>query len=122
MSGLAENTSLQLYLGLIQATGGKAALESPEAGFLRNLLTVVADRAGFKAPVQGAGVAANVAHVGVAGIALVDKAGAVVVASPGFPQIAGGVKDFIDGARSSARAASDLFVGPRSEAHTSELQ
>lgn len=59
LTALAENASLQLYMSLLE-DAGTAAADSPEAGFLGNLLTVVAERAGFKGDVKGAEVQANV--------------------------------------------------------------
>ncbi len=111
LKALAENASLQLYMSLIEDTGTDLA-DSPEAGFLKNLLTVVAERAGFTGEIQGAEVAANVARVGVAGIGLLNRDGEVLVASPGLPPIEGRLAEFVAKTPKGQRAASDLFIGP----------
>ena len=110
LQALAENASLQLYMSLIEEAGVDIS-DSPEAGFLKNLLTVVAERSGFKGEIQGAEVSANVARVGVAGIALINKANEILVASPGMPPILAKLAEFVNGAKKGERAASDLYVG-----------
>ncbi len=110
LTALAENASLQLYMSLIE-DAGEAAADSAEAGFLKNLLTVVAERAGFSAEVQGAAVQANVERVGVAGIGLLNAEGNVLVASPGLPPVQGALRAFVAATPKGERAVSDMFLG-----------
>ncbi len=109
LTALAENASLQLYMSLLE-DAGTAAADSPEAGFLGNLLTVVAERAGFKGDVKGAEVQANVERVGVAGIGILDKTGTPLVSSPGMPPVQGQLQAFVAGVEKGERAVSDMFV------------
>ena len=111
VSSLADNEALQLYLTLIAEAGGSVG-DTPEAGFLRNLLAVVGDRAGFKGEIQGAEVSANVSRVGSAGLALIDKTGTILVNTTGFPPIREDLKSFLDKVPPATRAVSDIYVGP----------
>ncbi|MBI3710559.1 MAG: PAS domain-containing protein [Proteobacteria bacterium] len=113
VGGLAENTSLQLYMTELSLAGGdpsKVTEEAAQAGYLRNLLIVTADRAGFTSPPVGPRVDANVQRVGVAGIALLDVDGQVLVATPDMPPIAGRLRSFIVDARRGQRAIEDMFL------------
>ena len=113
LRGLAANESLQLYMTILyDADGGADSEASAELEYLGNLLTVVADRTGFTAAVSGPAVAANVNRVGSAGIAIVDDAGNIVVASPGSPPVQGQIRDFLNGAARGEAAVSDMFIGP----------
>lgn len=96
LRGVADNASVQLYMTVLHEAGATAQDEDApaELGYLANLLTVVADRAGFVGEVSGPEVNANVNRVGVAGLALVDLDGTIVVASPGFPPIDGKLRAF----------------------------
>lgn len=118
MRGLAQNQSLQLYMTLLYEAGVDPASPDapPELGYLTNLLTVVADRAGFQAAIDGPDVAANVARTGTAGIALVDGQGRIVVASPGMPPLDGALGRFLAGVEPGESALSELFQGPGGEA------
>jgi len=116
---LAENDSLRLYLSLLDDSAGAigagagtaAAGEQPEATYLRNLLTVAAERAGFRPAVAPARVRANVARAGIAGIALLDRDGAPLVASPSMPRLDGALRAFAAGAERGARAMSGIHAG-----------
>lgn len=111
MEGLANNESLQLYMTLLyDADGGTDA--SAELEYLGNLLTVVADRAGFTGAVGGPAVSANVNRTGANGIAILDSRGATVVASPGTPPVEGAVRAFIENTPRGEAAISDMFIGP----------
>lgn len=113
VAALARNASLQLYMSELALAGGdpeRAALAEAQAGYLRNLLLVSAERAGFAAPPTGPAVAANVERIGVAGLALVDRAGRVLVATPGMPPVTGSLRDFLAGLRPGAGGVMDLFL------------
>ena len=90
MRELSENASLQLYLtelAMFEGDSSQVTDEPAQRSYLRNLLVATAERAGFTAPMVGADINANVERVGVAGIAIVDNDGMVLVATPGFPPI-----------------------------------
>ncbi len=111
---LTENASLQLYMTeLTMGEGDKARVtdETAEAGYLRNLLTATANRAGFTPPQAGWDVRANVERVGVAGIGLVDADGQTVVTTPGMPPLAGRIRDAIAKALGGEPALIDMYTG-----------
>ena len=90
MRSLAENASLQLYLtelALFEGDASQVTDEPAQRTYLRNLLVSSAERSGFTAPVLGAEINANVERIGVAGMAIVDNDGAILVATPGMPPI-----------------------------------
>ena len=90
LGALADNASLQIYMTELVSQGSQAARiteELAQTGYLRNLLTVVADKAGFLSDAAGPAVEANVERVAVSGIALVDRAGAIVAATRGMPPL-----------------------------------
>lgn len=109
MRDLAENGSLQLYLSVL-AEGGNGA-DTAEATYLRNLLTVVAQRENFAPQNAPATVAANVEFVGEAGIALLDGEGRTIVTSPSMPLIEGRLATFVAETGRGARAVSSIFSG-----------
>ncbi len=89
MRALAENQSVQIYMTeLDQAQGNRAGVtdEPAQIGYLRNLLIVTAERAGFGGA-RGAAVGANVRRTGSGGIALLNARGVVLAASPNMPPI-----------------------------------
>lgn len=90
---LAANESLQIYmteLALAQGARAGVTAEPAQAAYLRNLLLVTADRAGFSADAgHGPEVAANVRRVGIAGIGLYDLGGRPLVATPRMPPLDG---------------------------------
>ena len=111
---LSENASLQLYmteLALFQGDRAQITDETAQAQYLENLLIAAADRTGFTAPERGPDVAANVARVGLAGLALVDATGAVLVATPGMPPLAGRLRRFVDETPKGERGLLDLHAG-----------
>ena len=120
VSSLANNASLQLYMaqllmGGTQEEGGDTTGETPfEAEYLSNLLTVAAERDGFAAP-RPSEVNANVALPAVAGLALVDKDGKVLVATSGMPPIEGALKDFVLNLKPGTRGVLDVFIDSTGE-------
>lgn len=111
---LTENASLQLYMTeLTMGEGNKARVtdEAAEAGYLRNLLTATANRAGFTPPQAGWDVRANVKRVGVAGIGLFDADGRSIVATPGMPPLAGRIRNAIVKALGGEPALIDIYNG-----------
>lgn len=113
MQGLAENTSLQLYLTELALFAGDESQvidEPAQRTYLRNLLNATADRGGFTAPILGAEINANVERVGVAGIAIVDNDAQIIVATPGMPPVEGELESIILESRGK-RALYDLHIG-----------
>ena len=111
---LAENASLQLYMTeLTMGDGDKARVtdEAAEAGYLRNLLTATANRAGFTPSPAGWDVRANVERVGVVGIGLFDAGGRSIVATPGMPPLAGRIRDAVAKALGGEPALIDIYTG-----------
>jgi PAS domain-containing protein len=109
LTDVAENESVQLYVTILEDASG--AGEQAEATYLRNLVTVVAERAGFRPGVATAAVRANVEQAGTAGIALLDKAGNAIVGSPAMPALSGNLVAFVQGAERGKRAVSEIFTG-----------
>ena len=113
MSGLADNTSLQIYmteLALAAGDTGQVTDEPAQISFLRNLLTVTAQRGGFAVPSAPA-VAANVRRAGLAGIALLDANRKPLVATAETPALEGRLQSFVQGTRAAERALLDLYPG-----------
>jgi len=119
LTQIARNTALQLYFTQITATSAspdKADTDIARAGYLRNLLTVIADRMGFDQPAQGPRVAANVQRIGVAGIALIAMDGRVIAATDGMPSVRGRTLDNLSrGAPGEARLL-DLYLDSTGDA------
>lgn len=117
LSGLAKNESLQIYTDQInELSADSTQADQVEAlrDYLRNLLTVTADRTGFTLPAPSSGdVPANVAETGVAGLMIVDTKGDVVAASPGAPPYAGDLQTFVTEQPQGQRAISDMSVNSR---------
>ncbi len=110
MHDLAENGSLQLYLSVLSE--GDTSADTAEASYLRNLLTVVAQREKFAPDIAPPVISANVEITGVAGIALLNDEGRVIVASPSMPRIEGRLAAFIAEADQARSAVSSIFAGP----------
>ena len=138
---LSENQSLQIYmteLMLTQGAGSKATEEgalteevnpykddanaddqsdanfddeAEQRGFLRNLLIATADRTGFAAPTSAGEVNANVEKAGVAGLALTDKEGRVLVATPAMPPITGKLRAAVVGMAEGEPGVVDIYKG-----------
>ncbi|MFT5438154.1 MAG: HD-GYP domain-containing protein (c-di-GMP phosphodiesterase class II) [Alphaproteobacteria bacterium] len=89
IGGLADNTSFQLYASLsvdqIASTG--AGEPTPEAQYLENLILVTADRTGFRAPVLGTDVGANIEQRSAAGIALIAPRQRIIVSTQAMPPL-----------------------------------
>ena len=82
---LAENPTIELLLSELASSGGDlAAIPDAEAqlGYVANLLEVTADRSGFRGPVLGPEVPANVDRTAVEGLALFDARGRLLTTVP----------------------------------------
>ena len=114
MRELAENASLQLYMTELALFEGDRSLiddEPEQATYLRNLLIATADRSGYAAPVSAGEISANVEKTGVAGLALSDPNGQVLVASPSMPPITGRILDALESMKKGAPALIDIYAG-----------
>ena len=115
LGALADNASVQLYMSELttnRAPAERLTQNFARSGYLRNHLTVLADREGFAAAPAGPDVAANVRRPGVAGMALLDSSGRVVAATAGMPTIEGGLYDFVTGSERGRSALLDMHAGP----------
>lgn len=113
MRGLAQNASLQLYMTELALSGGKKSQvgdEPAQAAYLRNLLIASAERTGFLLGVKSSPGMPNVSRVGLAGIALIDPSGRVLVATPGMPPVEGRLRDFLNHRKPGERALLDMFL------------
>ncbi len=111
---LAQNASLQIYVTELLSEERDPAQPSDataEASYLENLLVVTAERTGFTGRLTGAQVDANVERTGVAGIALLDMQGRILVATPGFPPAEGPLADFLADLPRGRRGLLDLHMG-----------
>jgi HD-GYP domain-containing protein (c-di-GMP phosphodiesterase class II) len=119
LTGLAGNTALQLYVTELAMVGGQRSQvteEAAQAGYLRNLLIVVAERAGFTGSATGPRVDAGVARSGVAGIALLDPQGNLLVATPEMPALTGRLGEFVTASVPAAQnAILDVYAGSGSQ-------
>ena len=117
LNGLAKNESLQIYTDQNnQLSADNTQTDQVEAlrDYLRNLLTVTADRTGFSLPSAGdTDVPANVSETGVAGLMIVDSQGNVVAASPGAPPFSGALQTFVSSQTQGQRAISDMTLNGR---------
>ncbi len=116
VGGLAQNTTIEIYLTeLALASGDRNAVteEAAQAEFMRILLVATADRAGFTGQALGPHVPANVQRQGVAGLAVLDGDGRIIVATPDFPAIDPRLRGLLDRARRAGeRAIEDVYAGP----------
>jgi PAS domain S-box-containing protein len=90
LRGLAQNASLQVYVGGLTAAAGAKNTEAVEGGYLRNLLTVVAERDGFIGSRPRTPINANVSIVGTAGLVILDETGRPLVGTSGMPALPAG--------------------------------
>ncbi|TCT18718.1 HD domain-containing phosphohydrolase [Thiobaca trueperi] len=115
LSGLAQNESLQLYTAVVGMSGAGQPFEEDPAQltYLRTLLTATAERSGFLSPSQQAeALPANVKPLGLAGLALVDPEGKIIVATNGLPPIQGQLAQFLRQTPLTERGFLDLHPGP----------
>lgn len=108
LAGISANTSVQIYMTEL-TTGLPSPDQDPAfATYLRNLLTVTAERARFSAPLEGPDVPANVRRIGVAGLALLDRNHALLAQSGGMPPLEGELGAFVNGLPRDKRALLDI--------------
>jgi len=98
LKGLADNTSLQLYMTeLISVDGDRSRMtdEPAQVSILRNLLSATAQQRGFEPGTNSPTIPANVNPIGTSGLALVDNKGQVLIATQSMPPIEGAIADWL---------------------------
>lgn len=115
---LADNQSLQLYMTELELMSGEGFAELPveepaEATFLKNLLTVTAERGGFLSPQPVQKIKANISWQDLAGsgIALMNNEGRVIVSTRGMPPIEGKLAEFVARQPKGKKALLDMYKG-----------
>jgi HD-GYP domain-containing protein (c-di-GMP phosphodiesterase class II) len=118
LNALADNESVQLYVGSIDEFSSDPAQQDQVEGFrqyLRNLLLVAAMRGGFGAEDQDSQPNFNQAKVGTGGILIVDNKDAVVAASPDAPPFDGALKQFVDAVPPGGSATGPIAIDAHGE-------
>lgn len=109
VEGLSGSVALRLYLTELAAEKGDLQT-TPQAGYLRNLLIATAEQSGFR-PANGASaVPANVPFPRIGGLAVIDRTGRIVAATPGMPLLEGNLKRFVDDAKPAERQMLDMYL------------
>lgn len=119
LTAIAENASVQLYLAQIRAHAGAPSGRSKgrnpvsaEREYLANLLAVSAHRAGFTAEPAGPRVNANIRRAGIAGLAITDRDGGIIAASPSMPALTETDRRVLFAPDGGKRHVHDLHIGP----------
>ncbi len=112
VQGLSENQSLQLYMTELALGITEDGDEPGEVTYLRNLLTVTAERTGFVVRQSSGAVPANVERTGLAGIALTDARGTTIVTSIGMPELTAAMRQATATAVSGVAAVFDVTLAP----------
>jgi len=118
LDSLADNESVQLYVGSIDEFSSDPEQQDQIDGFrqyLRNLLQVAAMRGGFGDADQASQPNFNQAKVGSGGILIVNNEGAIVVASPDAPPFDGALKDFVSSVPAGGTVSGPLVLDARGE-------
>ncbi len=113
LGGVAENPSLQLYLTeLLSEPDAKTAEDPAQAVFLRNLLSMTADRLGFvELPSKEIkSVNANVHPASGVGIAILDKENRIIVSTSGMASLTQDLSSKIEAAPKDKASLIDIFV------------
>jgi HD-GYP domain-containing protein (c-di-GMP phosphodiesterase class II) len=117
LGNVASNPSLQLYLTELQSESRDttANAEDPaQAVFLRNLLSITADRMGFveKSSTELKSIHADVRQPAGVGLAIVDKAGKILVATAGLPALDAELTHKIGQVPLKQQSLIDIFTTP----------
>jgi PAS domain S-box-containing protein len=110
--GVAQNQSVQVYIQQITQLAGDQSQQDQVEGlkeYLRNILTVTADRAGFSVKVK-TDVDVNQTQPALGGLIIIDDKGNVLAASPNSPAYDGDLKAFVAAQAPGQKAVSDLFL------------
>jgi PAS domain S-box-containing protein len=115
LQGIAGNQAVQVYLQQIAQLSADPSQADQVEGlkeYLRNIITVTADRAGFTVKVQ-TNVDVNETQPALGGILIVDEKGNVLAASPNAPAYDGNLKAFAAGVAPGQKAVSDLYLNDK---------
>lgn len=98
ISRLAENPSLRIYLGNVQAGGKAQNMENlAHAAYLENQLKAVALQNSYMPKVaEGFSVKASLAQSRTSGLALTTPQGQLIVSTPAMPSVIRSVADFLE--------------------------
>lgn len=108
LSGVANNASLQLYVTELSQQSEDAPLASAQQSYLRNLLTLTAERGGYAAETKTGQIPANVSLSGTGGVAILDMQGNVIASTSAMPPVTGELAEFVAQAPKGQHALYDL--------------
>ena len=115
LQGIAGNQAVQVYLQQIAQLSTDPTQQDQVEGlkeYLRNIITVTADRAGFTVKVA-ADVSVNETQPALGGILIVDEKGNVLAASPNAPTYDGDLRAFASAVPPGQKAVSDLYLNDK---------
>lgn len=115
LQGVAGNQAVQVYLQQIAELSADPTQQDQVEGlkeYLRNIITVTADRAGFTVN-TATNVDVNETQPALGGILIVDAKGNVLAASPNAPAFDGDLRSFALGAAPGQKAVSDLYLNDK---------
>jgi PAS domain S-box-containing protein len=115
LQGIAGNQAVQVYLQQIAELAADPSQQDQVEGlkeYLRNIITVTADRAGFTVNTK-TNVDVNETQPALGGILIVDEKGDVLAASPNAPAFDGDLKAFALGVGPGQKAVSDLYLNDK---------
>jgi HD-GYP domain-containing protein (c-di-GMP phosphodiesterase class II) len=113
LGDVANNPSLQLYLTeLLSGTEAKSAEDPAQAVFLRNLISITADRLGFveNESKELKSINASVGQPSGVGLAIVDKSGKIIVSTAGLPAFDADLTRKIEEAPDGQASLIDIFT------------
>ena len=115
LQGIAGNQAVQVYLQQIAELSADPTQADQIEGlkeYLRNIITVTADRAGFSVKVP-TNIDVNETQPALGGILIVDEKGNVLAASPNAPAYDGDLKTFVSSVAPGQKAVSDLYLNDK---------
>jgi len=115
LQGIAGNQAVQVYLQQIAELAADPSQSDQVEGlkeYLRNIITVTADRAGFTVSTK-TNVDVNETQPALGGILIIDEKGNVLAASPNAPAFDGDLKSFALGVGPGQKAVSDLYLNDK---------
>jgi len=100
ISQLAENPSLRIYLGTIEAANNAKDSENEDelatTAYLENQIKATALQNGYAMPTNPAfKVKANLTHPEISGIALTNPRGQIIVSTPNMPPVINAIADYL---------------------------
>lgn len=118
LEALADNASLRLYLSEMLAVNEQTPkpVKKPmrddayQMVYLRNLITLTAQRSGFTSSMPPSTIKANVGDAHDAGIILLDKTRQPIVQTATMPPVSDALESFINRVIPGGKAISDIFA------------